>query len=53
MTITVEVLSPDSIPALLSEASAIISQESVAGNISKDDGDEIKWSTKFSKPQEI
>ena len=45
MTITVEVLAVESIPALLSEAAAAIANETPRGHVEKADGDSIFWDT--------
>jgi len=45
MQILVEVTHIDSIPALLSEVANAISDETVDGQIRKEDGDEINWDT--------
>lgn len=46
MTLRVEVLSMDSIPALLCDAANEIHQETVSGRLTKDDGDTISWEFK-------
>ena len=47
MTIEVKVLSFDSIPALLCEHFALVQKETVSGEFTKEDGDAIKWDTKY------
>ena len=49
MSLRVDVLSLDSIPALLVEASARIADEFTTGELVADDGDRIAWSIE-SKP---
>ena len=46
MTLKVEVLSMDSIPALLCDVANEIYQETVAGSLTKDDGDTVSWDFK-------
>lgn len=45
MTITVEVLAIESIPALIREAAMAIGNETPHGHIEKTDGDSIVWDT--------
>jgi len=46
MTLKVEVLSMDSIPALLCDVANEIHQETVAGRLTKEDGDTVSWDFK-------
>jgi len=46
VTITVEVLSLDTVPGLLQECSEQMRKEYVNGELSADDGDKIKWEVK-------
>ena len=45
ITVEVEVLSTDSVCALLSEVAESYSKETTGGRIHKADGDEVKWDT--------
>lgn len=46
MTLKVEVLSMDSIPALLCDVANEIHQETVSGVLTKEDGDTVSWEFK-------
>lgn len=46
MALKVEVLSMDSIPALLCDVANEIHQETVAGRLTKEDGDTVSWDFK-------
>lgn len=46
MTLKVEVLSMDSIPALLCDVTNEIHRETVSGSLTKDDGDTVSWDFK-------
>ena len=46
VTITVEVLSMDSVPSLLEKTSFEISDEYSEGNLTAEDGDSVHWVTK-------
>lgn len=52
LTLTVEVLHIDCIPALLTEAAENIGRENTNGELVKDDGDTVKW-TLVSTPVTI
>ena len=49
MAIRAETLSIDSIPALLADVATQIRNETVSGELVKEDGDTAKWSTIFEK----
>jgi len=49
MIIKVEVTHIQSVPALLCEASKAIAQETIEGQIRKEDGDEINWDTEITE----
>ena len=49
MTIVVEVLSIDSIPALINRVSAAVMSEALEGTLTMNDGDSVSWSVE-SKP---
>lgn len=53
MIIATETLSPDSIPALLIEVAENIRKESTTGEISKSDGDTIRWTMEIEKQKEL
>ena len=46
VTIEVEVLSLDAVPALVVEVAAIMRGENRSGSLLKEDGDFVKWGTK-------
>lgn len=46
VTVEVEVLSLDAVPALLGEVASIMQHENRSGSLLKEDGDFIKWGTK-------
>jgi len=46
MTLKVEVLSMDAIPALLGDVANEIRQETVSGTLTKEDGDTASWDFK-------
>ena len=46
VTVEVEVLSLDAVPALLEEVASIMQRENQSGSLLKEDGDFIKWGTK-------
>lgn len=46
VTVEVEVLSLDAVPALLGEVASIMQLENRSGSLLKEDGDFIKWGTK-------
>jgi hypothetical protein len=43
-TVKVEVLSPDSIPALLCQVATILEVEFPGGSLTAEDGDHVEWS---------
>lgn len=45
MTVKIEVLSIDAVPALLHEVAGIIRNGNTGGSLSKDDGDLVEWET--------
>jgi hypothetical protein len=47
--ITVDVLSMDSVPAMLYDTANRIKEEYVEGDLSADDGDKVRWETKSSQ----
>ena len=49
ITIEIEVLSMDSVPALMAEITPIIQNENRTGSLLKEDGDYIKWGTKSER----
>ena len=53
MIIATETLSPDSIPALLAEVAENIRKETTCGELTKDDGDTIRWTLDIEKQEEI
>ena len=49
VTIEVEVLSLDAVPALVQEVASIMAQENRTGSLLKEDGDFVKWGTKSER----
>jgi hypothetical protein len=49
VTITTETLSPDCIEPLLLAAAKLIGCETASGELIKDDGDCVRWSSKSKK----
>lgn len=49
VTIEIEVLSLDSVPALVSEVATIMRNENRTGSVLKEDGDSVKWGTKSER----
>lgn len=49
VTIEVEVLSLDSVPALLHEVIGVMRNENRTGSLLKEDGDYVKWGVKSER----
>ena len=49
VTVEIEVLSMDAVPALLTEVAQMMSVENRTGSLLKEDGDFIKWGTKSER----